>query len=92
MSARAEGPLPHAGCDEGALQHTGRDEGALQGIGRRPARELTNSIVERPQGHLGTSPSSRTRLSRRRTLRVRAGRCAPGARETGLEEMPDASS
>src|SRR6266498_3552158 len=23
MSARAEGPLPHAGCDEGALRHTG---------------------------------------------------------------------
>src|SRR6266496_1526636 len=47
MSARAEGPLPHAGCDEGALRHTGRDEGALRSIGRRPDRELTNSHLGR---------------------------------------------
>src|SRR6266498_1532154 len=40
MSARAEGPL----------RHTGRDEGALRSIGRRPARELTNSIAQRPEG------------------------------------------
>src|SRR6266498_3608177 len=46
MSARAEGPLPHAGCDEGALRHTGRDEGALRSIGPRPARELTNSTYQ----------------------------------------------
>jgi hypothetical protein len=36
-----------------------------------------------PRGTLRTSPSSRTRLSRR-TLRVRAGRYAPAAREAGL--------
>src|SRR6266498_1847767 len=51
MSARAEGPLPHAGCDEGALRHTGRDEGAFRSIGRHPARESTNSqwgLLRRP--------------------------------------------
>src|SRR6266498_2696490 len=46
MSARAEGPLPHAGCDiragcdEGALRHTG---GLLQ-IRRRRRNRPTKSL------------------------------------------------